>query len=125
MQRSKLYIATIPFKNEEQVIEVKKTLEQIFGWVTLRGRNKNRKAVLGKHWLPNRQNDIPWRKAQYIDVYLHHANPNRDSIYEGRGIHRKNTTMRRGKSYPANMGKAGISYYDEYISKQAIKKLYK
>ena len=36
--RTSNYIATIPMKNEEQVLEVKKVLEQIFGWVTLRGR---------------------------------------------------------------------------------------
>ena len=123
MQRSKHYIATIPFKSEEQVIEVKKVLEQIFGWVTLRGRNKNRKKVLGKRWWPGKQNDIPWRKAQYVDVYLHHANPNRQSIYEGKGIKRLNM---HGLNNPAaSMGKVGISYYDEYISKQAIKNLYK
>jgi hypothetical protein len=79
-KRSKYYIATISMKSEEQVIEVKKVLEQIFGWVTLRGRSKNRKLILGGAWRRGAQNDIHWRSAEYIDVYLHWANPNRNNV---------------------------------------------
>jgi hypothetical protein len=68
--RTSNYIATIPMKNEEQVLEVKKVLEQIFGWVTLRGRHSDRKSVV-KGWGRSRQNDVPWRQSQYIDIYLH------------------------------------------------------
>jgi len=90
--RTSTYIATIPMKNEEQVLEVKKVLEQIFGWVTLRGRHSDRKSVV-KNWGRSRQNDIPWRKAQYIDIYLHHANPNRQRIWKKQGMQRNNLKL--------------------------------
>ena len=90
--RTSNYIATIPMKNEEQVLEVKKVLEQIFGWVTLRGRHSDRKSVV-KNWGKGTQNDVPWRVAQYIDIYLHHANPNRMRIWKKQGMERKNLSM--------------------------------
>jgi len=90
--RTSNYIATIPMKNEEQVLEVKKVLEQIFGWVTLRGRHSDRKSVV-KSWGRSRQNDVPWRVAQYIDIYLHHANPNRMRISQKKGMERKNLSL--------------------------------
>jgi len=90
--RTSNYIATIPMKNEEQVLEVKKVLEQIFGWVTLRGRHSDRKSVV-KGWGKSRQNDVPWRVAQYIDIYLHHANPNRMRIWKKQGMERKNLSL--------------------------------
>ena len=90
--RTSNYIATIPMKNEEQVLEVKKVLEQIFGWVTLRGRHSDRKSVV-KGWGKSRQNDVPWRVAQYIDIYLHSANPNRIRIWKKQGMERKNLQL--------------------------------
>jgi hypothetical protein len=90
--RTSNYIATIPMKNEEQVLEVKKVLEQIFGWVTLRGRHSDRKSVV-KGWGKSRQNDVPWRVAQYIDIYLHAANPNRMRIWKKQGMERKNLSL--------------------------------
>jgi hypothetical protein len=90
--RTSNYIATIPMKNEEQVLEVKKVLEQIFGWVTLRGRHTDRKSVV-KGWSKSRQNDVPWRVAQYIDIYLHHANPNRERIWKKQGMQRNNLKL--------------------------------
>jgi hypothetical protein len=90
--RTSNYIATIPMKNEEQVLEVKKVLEQIFGWVTLRGRHSDRKSVV-KSWGKSRQNDVPWRVAQYIDIYLHHDNPNRIRIWKKQGMERKNLQL--------------------------------
>lgn len=90
--RTSNYIATIPMKNEEQVLEVKKVLEQIFGWVTLRGRHSDRKSVV-KGWGKSRQNDVPWRQSQYIDIYLHHANPNRMRIWKKQGMERKNLSL--------------------------------
>jgi len=90
--RTPNYIATIPMKNEEQVLEVKKVLEQIFGWVTLRGRHSDRKSVV-KGWYKTGQNDVPWRVAQYIDIYLHHANPNRMRIWKKQGMERKNLQL--------------------------------
>jgi len=90
--RTSNYIATIPMKNEEQVLEVKKVLEQIFGWVTLRGRHSDRKSVV-KSWGKSRQNDVPWRVAQYIDIYLHSANPNRIRIWKKQGMERKNLSL--------------------------------
>ena len=118
MKRSKYYIATIPMKSEEQVIEVKKVLEQIFGWVTLRGRSKNRKTILGGAWAKHRQNDIPWRRAEYIDVYLHHANPNRKNP---NGIVRQNTDI-KSTANVKGIGQVGLGYYDVEKAKNAFRK---
>ena len=90
--RTSNYIATIPMKNEEQVLEVKKVLEQIFGWVTLRGRHSDRKSVV-KGWGKSRQNDVSWRQSQYIDIYLHAANPNRMRIWKKQGMERQNLQL--------------------------------
>ena len=117
MKRSKYYIATIPMKSEEQVIEVKKVLEQIFGWVTLRGRSQNRKLILGDSWRKHSQNDIPWRRAEYIDVYLHHANPNRNNP---NGIVRQNMGMINNPV--RSMGRVGLGYYDVEKAKKAFRK---
>ena len=89
INRTKTFIATIPMKNEEQVIEVKKVLEQIFGWVVLRGRHSDRKSVV-KNWGKLSQNDVNWRLAEYIDIYLHPKNPNYNST---KGIHRQNMKL--------------------------------
>lgn len=119
MKRTSTYIATIPMKNVEQVIEVKKTLEQIFGWVVLRGRHSNRKKLLGDNWRTHSQNDIPWRKAERIDVYLHPKNPNYQSAGQGKGIKRKNI-----ESFNVGakaLGQAGCGFYDQYIFKMMDK----
>ena len=87
--RTKNFIATIPMKNEEQVIEVKKVLEQIFGWVVLKGRHSNRKSIV-TNWSKGTQNDVPWRKAEYIDIYLHPKNVNYNS---SKGIQRQNMDL--------------------------------
>ena len=119
MKRTSTYIATIPMKNVEQVIEVKKTLEQIFGWVVLRGRHSDRKKALGNSWYVGKQNDIPWRKAEYIDIYLHPENPNYKSVGNGKGIHRQNLqTFAVGA---ISLGKAGLGFYDSHINKLIIK----
>jgi hypothetical protein len=89
INRTKNFIATIPMKNEEQVIEVKKVLEQIFGWVVLKGRHSNRKSVV-TNWRKWTQNDVPWKLAEYIDIYLHPKNPNYNS---SKGIQRQNMRL--------------------------------
>jgi hypothetical protein len=110
--RTSNYIATIPMKNEEQVLEVKKVLEQIFGWVTLRGRHSDRKSVV-KAWGRSRQNDVPWRVAQYIDIYLHHNNPNRMRIWKKQGMERKNLQLNDTNVMIARMlGSMGHSLAD-------------
>jgi hypothetical protein len=110
--RTPNYIATIPMKNEEQVLEVKKVLEQIFGWVTLRGRHSDRKSVV-KSWGKSRQNDVPWRKAQYIDIYLHHANPNRMRIWKKQGMERQNLSLSNNNVMIARtLGSMGCSLAD-------------
>ena len=110
--RTSNYIATIPMKNEEQVLEVKKVLEQIFGWVTLRGRHSDRKSVV-KSWGKSRQNDVPWRVAQYIDIYLHAANPNRIRIWKKQGMERKNLSMSDNNVIIARtLGSMGYSLAD-------------
>ena len=110
--RTSNYIATIPMKNEEQVLEVKKVLEQIFGWVTLRGRHSDRKSVV-KSWGKSRQNDVPWRVAQYIDIYLHGENPNRQRISQKKGMERKNLSMSDNNVIIARtLGSMGYSLAD-------------
>ena len=110
--RTSNYIATIPMKNEEQVLEVKKVLEQIFGWVTLRGRHSDRKTVV-KGWGKSRQNDVPWRVAQYIDIYLHAANPNRMRISQKKGMERKNLLLSDNNVIIARtLGSMGYSLAD-------------
>jgi hypothetical protein len=119
-KRTASYIATIPMKNVEQVIEVKKTLQDIFGWVVLRGRHSDRKKVLGDNWGSGTQNDVPWRKAEYIDVYLHPENPNYQSVCKGKGIQRQN--LQSIHNWPVMaLGKAGLGFYDDYINKLTIK----
>jgi len=110
--RTSNYIATIPMKNEEQVLEVKKVLEQIFGWVTLRGRHSDRKSVV-KSWGRSRQNDVPWRVAQYIDIYLHSANPNRIRIWKKQGMERQNLQLNDNNVIIARtLGSMGYSLAD-------------
>jgi hypothetical protein len=110
--RTSNYIATIPMKNEEQVLEVKKVLEQIFGWVTLRGRHSDRKSVV-KGWGRSRQNDVPWRVAQYIDIYLHAANPNRMRIWKKQGMERQNLSLSNNNVMIARtLGSMGCSLAD-------------
>jgi hypothetical protein len=110
--RTSNYIATIPMKNEAQVLEVKKVLEQIFGWVTLRGRHSDRKSVV-KSWGRSRQNDVPWRVAQYIDIYLHAANPNRMRISQKKGMERKNLSLSDNNVIIARtLGSMGYSLAD-------------
>ncbi len=110
--RTSNYIATIPMKNEEQVLEVKKVLEQIFGWVTLRGRHSDRKSVV-KSWGRGTQNDVPWRVAQYIDIYLHGENPNRQRISQKKGMERKNLSMSDNNVIIARtLGSMGYSLAD-------------
>jgi hypothetical protein len=110
--RTSNYIATIPMKNEEQVLEVKKVLEQIFGWVTLRGRHSDRKSVV-KAWGKSRQNDVPWRVAQYIDIYLHGENPNRQRISQKKGMERQNLSLSDNNVIIARtLGSMGYSLAD-------------
>ena len=119
--RTSNYIATIPMKNEEQVLEVKKVLEQIFGWVTLRGRHSDRKSVV-KSWGKSRQNDVPWRVAQYIDIYLHAANPNRMRIWKKQGMERKNLSMSDNNVIIARtLGSMGYSLADGVKHTQQFK----
>lgn len=113
--RTTNYIATIPMKNVEQVYEVKKTLEQIFGWVVLRGRHSDRKSVLGNRWYKFTQNDIPWRKAQYIDIYLHPKNPNYESVNKGKGIKRMNLDGVNSVNVPV-YGSLKMGFYDAHIN---------
>jgi hypothetical protein len=99
-------------KNEEQVLEVKKVLEQIFGWVTLRGRHSDRKSVV-KNWGTGTQNDVPWRVAQYIDIYLHSANPNRIRIWKKQGMERQNLSLSDNNVIIARtLGSMGYSLAD-------------
>lgn len=117
--RTKNYIATIPMKSEEQVIEIKKTLEQIFGWVVLRGRHNDRKSVV-TNWMKWKQNDVPWRKAEYIDVYLHPKNVNYNST---KGIHRQNRQYNNSNVVNARiMGNMKWGFADAYYASLESKK---
>lgn len=117
--RTSTYIATIPMKSEEQVIEVRKVLEQIFGWVVLKGRHSDRKSVLGGKWRCWTQNDIPWRKAEYIDIYLHPKNPNYKRVFEHKGMLRNN--LIGSLLLPRVLGKHKQSFYDGWINEQQSK----
>jgi hypothetical protein len=117
--RTSTYIATIPMKSIEQVIEVKETLEQIFGWVVLKGRHSDRKSVL-TNWRKFAQNDVPWRKAEYIDIYLHPKNPNYQSVNKGNGIRRAN--MIGSLLVPRVLGKHKQGFYDGWVNEQETKK---
>jgi hypothetical protein len=123
INRTPNYIATIPMKNEEQVLEVKKVLEQIFGWVTLRGRHSDRKSVV-KGWGRSRQNDVPWRVAQYIDIYLHAANPNRMRIWKKQGMERQNLQLNNTNVMIARtLGSMGHSLSDGVKHTQQFSKI--
>ena len=87
--RTKTYLTTIQNVTEAETLRTKQALVDMFGWVVLRGRHSNRKSVL-TNWRKWAQNDIPWRKAERIDVYLHPKNPNYDSAMKGLGIKRQN-----------------------------------
>ena len=118
MSRTKNYIATIPMKNEEQVIEVKKVLEQIFGWVVLKGRHNNRKSVV-TNWSVGKQNDVPWRNATYIDIYLHPKNPNYNSMG---GIKRQNMEYNEVSVVTARMlGNMKLSLADGHYNRMKTK----
>jgi hypothetical protein len=113
VNRTKNFIATIPMKNEEQVIEVKKVLEQIFGWVTLKGRHSNRKSVVNG-WRKWAQNDVPWKVAEYIDIYLHPKNPNYNST---KGIQRQNMKLNDNSVIVARrLGNMKLSLADGYYN---------
>lgn len=117
--RTRNYIATIPMKSEEQVIEIKKVLEQIFGWVVLKGRHNNRKSVV-TNWRKWAQNDVPWRKAEYIDIYLHPKNPNYDSKT---GIKRQNMQYNNSNVVNARiLGNMKRSFADGYYAALESKK---
>lgn len=117
-QRTSTFIATIPMKSEEQVIEIKETLEQVFGWVVLRGRHSDRKSVLS-NWHVRTQNDVPWRKAEYIDIYLHPKNPNYQSASKGNGIRRQNLTG--VLLVPKVLGKYKQGFYDAWLNEKQSK----
>jgi hypothetical protein len=113
INRTKNFIATIPMKNEEQVIEVKKVLEQIFGWVVLKGRHSDRKSVVNG-WRKWAQNDVPWRLAEYIDIYLHPKNPNYNSK---KGIQRQNMKLNDYSVITARMlGNMKLSFADGHYN---------
>ena len=119
MSRTKNYIATIPMKNEEQVFEIKKVLEQIFGWVVLKGRHNNRKSVV-TNWSVGKQNDVPWRLAEYIDIYLHPKNPNYNST---KGIKRQNMAYNEVSVVNARiLGNMKLGLADGHYNKMQTKR---
>ena len=119
INRTKTFIATIPMKSEEQVIEIKKVLEQIFGWVVLKGRHSDRKSVV-KGWCRSQQNDVPWRLAEYIDIYLHPKNPNYNS---SKGIHRQNMAYNEASVIKARiLGRMKLSLADGHYNTIQSKK---
>jgi len=71
MRNSKLYITTINFTTESEVKDLRAYISHVVGGpVKLRGRHSNRKIALGSKWSAGHtQNDVPWRKAERIDVY--------------------------------------------------------
>lgn len=37
--------------------------------IRIRGRHSNRKSVLGSDWKAGTQNDIPWKRAEWVAFY--------------------------------------------------------
>lgn len=63
-------VLNVRFESEAQIKAITKMLSGIFGCqVRPRGRNSNRKAVLGSAWRAGTQNDIPWRMAETVSFY--------------------------------------------------------
>ena len=66
--RTERYICTII--NDENAEEKIKQIKEIYGYILLRGRHKNRKMIMNENGLePNFTNDIPWRLSERIDIY--------------------------------------------------------
>jgi hypothetical protein len=66
-----------------------------------------------KGWGRSRQNDVPWRVSQYIDIYLHHANPNRMRIWKKQGMERQNLSLSNNNVIIARtLGSMGCSLAD-------------
>ena len=53
----------------EKIKAVKDTFNGIFK-LRLRGRHHDRKTALGDKWEAGTQNDIPWKQAEKIAVYV-------------------------------------------------------
>lgn len=64
-------ILQVTYKSDEQILAIKRTLEEIYGTKRIRprGRHSNRKSVLGNRWYKWSQNDIPWRLAERVAFY--------------------------------------------------------
>jgi len=69
--RSGNYLFTVDNDQEgiEKIKAVKDSFEGIFK-LRLRGRHHDRKEVLGSKWQAGTQNDIPWKQAEKIAVYV-------------------------------------------------------
>lgn len=60
----------VPFESELQIKLITKVLSLEYECrIRPRGRNSNRKLVLGSEWRAGTQNDIPWRKAETVSFY--------------------------------------------------------
>jgi len=88
--RTTTYITSADRKSDEQILEIRKALESIFGPLRLRGRHPDRKSVLGSRWRRGAQNDVPWKLARRVDFYLHDSNPNYQRVCKGLSIKRLN-----------------------------------
>ena len=66
-------LSNVKFESEEQILSIKESLQSLFSCeVRARGRHSNRKSVytkIGKRWVADTQNDIPWRFAETVSFY--------------------------------------------------------
>lgn len=76
------YICTIDNSNIERTEAIRKELTKIYGPLRLRGRHSNRKKVLGSKWRKWTQNDVPWRLAETVAIYMHDNNKNYPYRYD-------------------------------------------
>jgi hypothetical protein len=70
-QRSPKYIGALPMVDIEFIQSYVAELKHMYGIrsVFVRGRHSNRKAVLTNEYRVGAQNDIPWRKAEWVAFY--------------------------------------------------------
>jgi len=69
--RSTKFLGALPMYDVDGINNFREHLKEIDGVtsIRIRGRHNDRKSVLGSKWSAGTQNDIPWRKAQWVAFY--------------------------------------------------------
>lgn len=71
IKRTPTYLGSLPMYDVDGINDFREYLKEQHGVtsVRIRGRHEDRKQVLGRKWAAGTQNDIPWRKAQWVAFY--------------------------------------------------------